>query len=326
MQELVQNSHDQLQPFVIQEPFKLGTVIAAGSYGAVYSSMIGDVRCIAKRILDILVGRDGHEGVREKYKSTILSNFQRECTILSTARHPNVVQFIGVHYGSDQYDIRLIMEHLPTDLEKLLAYCEENQHGFKFPLSFQVSFLSDISSGLLYLHSQSIVHRDLNSGNILLTADLQAKIADLGVSKLHQDRKWFQKLTKAPGASGYMPPEALREKPDYDEKIDIFSFGVLSLYIATQKYPEVSEEHVPDQIHHKGEGEIYKRRKWVDPLKTQYHPFHDLVRQCLLEKQKRPNTTEVVEIVRRMHDTQVCTIEETLNVFAHFHDLLKRKT
>ena len=133
MQELVQNSHDQLQPFVIQEPFKLGTVIAAGSYGAVYSSMIGD-------ILDILVGRGGHEGVSEKYKSTILSNFQRECTILSTARHRNVVQFIGVHYGSDQYDIRLIMEHLPTDLEKLLAYCEENEHGFKLPLSFQVPF------------------------------------------------------------------------------------------------------------------------------------------------------------------------------------------
>ena len=314
---------------MIQEPFQLGTKVGGGSYGAVYSSTIGTdngIRCIAKRIHNTLVGRGEYEEVGEQDKSTILSNFQRECTILSTARHPNVVQFIGVHYGIDQYDICLIMEHLPSDLKRFLAYCEKNEHGFKLPLSFQVSFLSDISSGLLYLHNQSIVHRDLNSGNILLTADLQAKIADLGVSKLHQDRKWFQELTKAPGASGYMPPEALREKPDYDEKIDIFSFGVLLLYIATQKYPEVSEEHVPDRIHHKGEGEIYKRRKWVNPLKTQRHPFHDLVRQCLLGKRKRPNTTEVVEIVRRMHDTQVCTIEETLNVFAHFHDLLKRKT
>ena len=322
----VKSSDDQLQPFVIQEPFQLGTIIAAGSYGAVYSSTVDDIRCIAKRIHDILVGRGEQQRVSEMDKSSILANFQRECTILSTARHPNIVQFMGVHYGSDQYDIRLIMEHLPTDLERLLAHYKENRHHFKLPLSFQVSFLSDISSGLLYLHSQSIVHRDLNSGNILLTADLQAKIADLGVSKLHQDRKWFQKLTKAPGASGYMPPEALREKPDYDEKIDVFSFGVLSLYIATQNYPEVFEEHVPDRIHHKGEGEIYKRRRWVDPLKTQRHPFHDLVRQCLLEKRKRPNTTEVVKIVRRMHDTHVCTIEVTLNVFAHFHDLLNRKT
>lgn len=320
----IQKSRDHLKPFVIpNESFHLGKQIGSGSYGAVYSSKIRDFRCIAKRMLDILVGRGGEERVSEKEKARMVSNFQRECTILSTARHPNVVQFMGVHYGSDKYDISLIMEHLPSDLENLLKHCGEEHANFKLPLSFQISLLSDISSGLLYLHSQSIVHRDLNAGNVLLTNDLQAKIADLGVSKLCSDKKWFQKLTKVPGAQGYMPPEARSDNPVYNEKIDVFSFGVLSLYIAIQEYPEFSVAvHVPDKVHEKGEDELFKRQKWLDQIVAENHPFLELVRQCLLDQQRRIETSKVVEIVQKMHDVHPCTILQTLDVFAYFHDIL----
>ena len=47
--------------------------------------------------------------------------------------------------------------------------------------------------------------------------------------------------TKAPGTHFYMPPEALKENPKYDEKLDIFSFGHLALYVINQDFPEVFE-------------------------------------------------------------------------------------
>ena len=46
---------------------------------------------------------------------------------------------------------------------------------------------------------------------------------------------------KAPGTHFYMPPEALKENPKYDEKLDIFSFGHLALYVINQVLPEVFE-------------------------------------------------------------------------------------
>ena len=48
-------------------------------------------------------------------------------------------------------------------------------------------------------------------------------------------------LTIAPGTPAYMPPEALVPEPKYDVKLDIFSFGVLALYIANQKFPNPHE-------------------------------------------------------------------------------------
>ena len=80
-----------------------------------------------------------------------------------------------------------------------------------------LSILFDVSCGLLYLHTQlkePLIHRDLNAGNVLLTTDARAKIADLGMSKLldyHPSSEAAQ--TVCPGAQAYMPPEALQERP-----------------------------------------------------------------------------------------------------------------
>ena len=94
----------------------------------------------------------------------------------------------------------------------------------------KISILTGISSGLLYLHEEcSVVHRDLTAANVLLTADNQAKIADLGVSRIVTRN--LSELSKIPGTLAYMPPEALRDCPTYNESLDIFSYGVLALYL-----------------------------------------------------------------------------------------------
>jgi len=232
----------------------------SGSFGSIHLIEVNGVPCIAKRLHDILVGQGQTEVVEKVQKQSIEEKFRKECVFLSQLRHPNIVQFIGVHYGHNPSDLTLIMECLPMDLEK----CLEKYPNL--PLPIKISVLLDVSYGLLHLHSQKppIIHRDLTAANILLTSDMKAKIADLGVSKildLHPLHGASQ--TAGPGALAYMPPEALKRVPAYDTKLDVFSFGVVALYVANQEFPMV-EEQVTVEAVQKQETHIEKRREWVN--------------------------------------------------------------
>ena len=176
----------------------------AGSYGAVYEVQVNGVPCIAKRLHDILVGRGDNEQVGDEEMRGAVKQFNQECVLLSRLRHPNIVQFMGVHSGDTEADVSLIMEYLHMDLEHCINTYPD------IPLPYKTSILRDVTYGLAYLHSSNIIHRDLNTGNILLTQSLQAKIADVGVSKFF-DRNIVRTRTKCPGARDFMPPEALTE-------------------------------------------------------------------------------------------------------------------
>ena len=67
-----------------------------GCYGAVYEVRAYGVPCIAKRLHDILVGRDGEEPVSDEERAGVTQKFCKEVDLLSRLRHPNVVQFLGV--------------------------------------------------------------------------------------------------------------------------------------------------------------------------------------------------------------------------------------
>ena len=206
-----------------------GECRGSGCYGTVYNVTVNGIPRIAKRLLSILQTPD----IRPNERQGIKDRFQYECHLLSKLDHPNVVQFVGVQLDPEPL---LIMESLHMDLEKFLNIpCE-------IPTSVKLSILLDISSGLLYLHTMEkpLIHRDLTPSNILLTNDLRAKIADLGVSKLVENYPQREMVhTKCPGAMAYMPPEVLSENPVCDTSLDIFSFGQLTLYVANQRFPEV---------------------------------------------------------------------------------------
>ena len=261
----------------------------SGSFGSIHLIEVNGVPCVAKRLHDILVGRGQTEVVERKQKRSIEQTFHRECVLLSRLRHPNIVQFMGVHYGQDPSELTLIMECLPMDLEKCL-------HQYpNLPLPLKISVLLDVSYGLLHLHSQMppIIHRDLTAANILLTSDMKAKIADLGVSKildLHPLHGASQ--TAGPGALAYMPPEALKRVPVYDTKLDDFSFGVVALYVANQEFP-MPEENVTLEAFQKQETQIDKRRECVNRV-GKSHPLHELITSCLQDvPDKRPTTSQI---------------------------------
>ena len=165
-------------------------------------------------------------------ESIVVKNFVRECKLVSSIRHPNIVQFLGLGKLPSESKLPvLVMELMNTDLH-LFLFDVPN-----IPLIIKRSILRDVAAGLHYLHSLSpdpIAHRDLSARNVLLTSSLTAKISDLGNSQFLPPNL-SETLTKVPGAHVYMPPEAFT-KGYNGIKLDVFSFGHLALFTLTQVY------------------------------------------------------------------------------------------
>ena len=267
-----------------------------GCYGAVYQVRVHGVPCIAKLLHDILVGRRGEEPVGREQRAEVIKKFREECNLLSRLRHPNVVQFLGVHYGQDEADISLIMEYMHMDLEHCITAYPN------IPLPYKTSILRDVSYGLAYLHSKSVIHRDLNAGNILLTVSLRAKIADLGVARLFERRGALQRTkTVCPGAPDFMPPESVAELPNYDYKLDIFSVGHLILYLVNQSVPIVSDMTMTRDDFEKQHVQVGKRRTALEKMGGPNHPLYSTAVQCLSDNpDRRPTSIQLVKYMEEI--------------------------
>ena len=214
------------------EHLKAGEEIGRGAYGAIYRGEWQGSPCAIKEVHEIL--KNASAKVRE--------SFQKECERSIRLRHPNIVQFFGLHTKPQtQGDERcLVMELLYCSLHHLLE--PENQKPLHIPMQMKLSLLCDITRGLRYLHnhSPSIIHRDLSSNNVLVTEHMVAKIGDLGTMRFFDPRRQSQ-MSKQPGTVVFMPPEALTDTPNYGTDIDIFSFACVAVHTLSGKWPTPTE-------------------------------------------------------------------------------------
>ena len=186
---------------------------------------------------------------------TPFERFRQECEILSNLRHPNIIQYLGTHQDPATGLPVLLMELME---ESLTNYLEDHQGDVYYHV--QVNICNDIVLALAFLHNNNIIHRDLSSNNVLLSGlpgSIRAKVTDFGMARLvvgmeddARRRSRSSSLTACPGATVYMPPEAVQDNPIYTSKIDCFSFGVLVVQILTRQFPNPSNRrvHVPVQV------------------------------------------------------------------------------
>lgn len=146
---------------------------------------------------------------------------------LKKLNHANVIQFKGVCTQTPLYCI--IMEYCPLGT----LYQLINNKGEELPPHRLVEWSKHIASGMHYLHSHKIIHRDLKSPNVLIGADEVAKISDFGTS-----RQWNEVSTRMSfaGTVAWMAPEIIRNEP-CSEKVDIWSFGVVLWELLTCETP-----------------------------------------------------------------------------------------
>ena len=133
---------------------------------------------------------------------------------------------------------------------------------------------------------------------------MTAKISDLGVAKiLNLTPARMSQMSKCPGTISYMPPEALRERPSYDAKLDCFSVGVMILHVLCGRWPYPSE---PTQVHPRkrnkviGLTEAKRRKKYFQQVRSD-HPLVELIRGCLdNDPPQRPDAVRILGRLRQV--------------------------
>ena len=245
-----------------------------------------------------------------------MTDFVEECKLMSQLRHPHIVQFLGVCYLPGAQLPVLLMEKLQTSLDNLL------ETSPNIPIDLKVHLLTGTGRGVVYLHSRTppIAHRDLSAKNILVDNGLNAKIADLGVSRIVniQPGRLAASMTQMPGTGVYMPPEAAQEEgvTRYNTAIDIFSFGVVSLFTLTQTFPKDLKPATyrdPATRRVLGRTEIERREHYIIPMKValgEIHPLVQLTLACLeYDQEDRPSALVVLRGLEEVGTTlpQNCT-------------------
>ena len=197
--------------------------LAKGSFGCVYDATFKGQRVAVKTLFS-------PEGQAE---------FLRESEVMSSLRAPYLVCLIGITLEPQTMVMELMEGGSLFDL----------LHRKKtVPLSWamQWKMLHQIAQGIQSLHSQSVAHRDLKSGNILLSEDFQQiKLADFGLSRRCDDDGMAGTLTSLAGTLPYMAPELLSSTASQSSlSADIYAFAIIMWEVGFRTIPWQSTKDI----------------------------------------------------------------------------------
>ena len=309
------------------DPYRLNGVtvtdreLGHGSYATVLELEYMGLKCAGKKIHEQLLRQGG--------ASYTVRRFEEECRILSQVRHPNVVQFLGVHFqqgGPAPIPMPvpiLVMEFLHTNLTSCI-----DRYSI-LPKEISYSILHDVALGLCYLHRQTppIIHRDLSSNNVLLASNMTAKISDLGVARIpNLTPLQVSRMTETPGTPAYMPPEAMIANPKYDTSIDEFSYGILMIHVFSGRWPEpqVGQTRIEnEQLVPVTEAE--RRDMFLRDIGND-HPLMDLILRCINnDPRRRAHASEIVERMAELVLQFPASFANRLKMLRQIDNLMKEK-
>src|SRR5215213_208204 len=170
-------------------------------------------------------------------KEANLKRFEREARLASSLDHPNICTIFdlgdsdGVHYIAMQYvegrNVRQLVNGRPLELQSAL------------------SIAIQVADALAAAHARGVIHRDIKSGNVMVTDSGQVKVLDFGLAKLLDDdaahaggihRTELTEVGVPYGTPTHAAPEQARGDR-VDSRADIFSTGVLLYELLTGTWP-----------------------------------------------------------------------------------------
>jgi serine/threonine protein kinase len=166
-----------------------------------------------------------------------LQLFQREVSILATAKHPCLVEFVG---ATDSFPFCIVTRWMPNgSLYRALA------EGCRFEPTQRTKIAFDIARAMQFLHSLHIIHRDLKTLNVLLDADGRARVCDFGLSRLAEADG---PMTCGMGTKQWMAPELFDLNSYYTNKVDVYAYGIVLWELVTGKLPYLGIEDAQIRI------------------------------------------------------------------------------
>jgi hypothetical protein len=183
---------------------------------------------------------------------------RKEASLLAGLSHPNILPLFC--YATGDHRCSFVMELMDEDLHSLMMRRLGNEETLDAPFKLleAVDIMLQVAEGMNYLHQNRVVHRHLNSMNILVKyiehdRHVYAKVADFGLSGIKELSCTYSNLTMDMGATRWMAPELFGDSEDYNVgpssssefnfslkypfKVDIYSFGMVCYEILTGCIP-----------------------------------------------------------------------------------------
>lgn len=212
-------------------------------------------------------------------------NVLQEVQLMNQLSHPNILRFHGVCVHEGQ--LHGLVEFINGgSLEELIG-----NKSIALAWSVRINLACDIAKGLKYLHAKGIMHRDLTSKNILIKrwpeGRLVAVVADLGLATEIPDPR-SEKALSIVGSPYWMAPECIVGKTKYNEKADVFSYGIILCELIARV--EADPDILPRTKKFGVDYVAFSKMAADCPL----HLLHLAFICCQIEANKRPSFAEVV--------------------------------
>ena len=234
--------------------------------------------------------------IKSQNESQIAKCFCREVSIMASTNNPFLIHL----HGFTLKPYRIAMPFMVNgSLDEFI-----NENSIKPCLTpTQKTLISiGIANGMASFHKMNLIHRDLKPGNVLIDENFYPVISDFGIS-----REFQPEMTQNAGTFPYMAPESFQ--PNYTNKIDVYSYGMILYKILENKTPELS-------LQQKCDGKPPKFTK-----KSKGSPIRDLIRRCIaFEPNERPSFEEISEEFRSHSMAFEDTDEDEVDAFFKYID------
>lgn len=203
--------------------YEIVAELGRGAMGVVYKARDPQIdRVVAVKTVCIW-------GQQPEEEEEFRLRFMNEAQAAGRLHHPGIVSVFDVGENPDNKDPYLVLEYVDGEsLNRILS------REKKLPVGRALKLAEEIADALDYAHAQGVIHRDIKPGNILVTQDGHAKIADFGIAKLNLAH--FTLPGRVLGTPAYMAPEQLSGE-GCDGRSDVFSLGVILYSMVTGHSP-----------------------------------------------------------------------------------------
>ncbi|MHB8873103.1 MAG: serine/threonine protein kinase [Myxococcaceae bacterium] len=212
---------------ILEEKWRIETLLGQGAMGSVF--------------LGIEPKRGGKVAIKilspdHCRKPKVLARFEREARLMTTLRHPNIVQLLGVgRQGALPY---IVMQYLEG--ETLADYLKGK--GGKLSPVETLSIIRQVCSGLAFVHHHGLVHRDIKPQNVFISSEGHVTILDLGVVR-DKSTPGLTKPGAMVGTPYYMSPEQILGTAEIDRRTDVYALGAVTFELLTGTPPFVADSN-----------------------------------------------------------------------------------